>query len=73
MTARPSLKVPPGGDTARRTADKLFIADQWVLQKFTPSSASDSSAPDIRFAYDDSYFYVQTATGVWSRAAHATW
>lgn len=73
MTARPSIAIPPAGDSAQRVADKLRIADQWVLQEYTPSSASDATAPGVRFAFDGSYFYVQLSTGVWRRTAHASW
>lgn len=73
MTARRSAKINPAGDTPRRVADALSILDDNTLVEFTPASASDATAPGIKFAHDASYLYVQLSTGVWKRAALSTW
>lgn len=73
MTARRSAKINPAGDTPRRVADALAILDENTLIEFTPSSASDASAPNIKFAHDASYLYVQLETGQWKRASLSTW
>ena len=73
MTARRSAKINPAGDTPRRVADALSLLDENTLTEFTPASASDTSAPGIKFAYDGSYLYVQTSVGVWRRVGHSTW
>jgi hypothetical protein len=73
MTARRSAKINPAGDTPRRVADALAILDDNTLVEFTPTNAADATAPAIKFAHDSSYMYVQLETGVWKRAALATW
>jgi hypothetical protein len=70
---RDSAKVAPGGDQLRRIVTALDILDDNTIQRFTPSSAADASAPNIKFAYDDNYFYVQLTEAVWRRTAHSTW
>lgn len=77
MTARKSVAFIPSGETPTQMADKTRIVDQHLLQEYTPTSASDATAPQVRFAYGYDYgltsgtFYlhVQTATGVWKKAA----
>lgn len=73
MTARRSAKINPAGDTPRRVADALSILDDNTLVEFTPASASDATAENVKFAHDTSYLYVQLSTGVWKRAALTTW
>jgi len=73
MTARKSVAFIPSGETPTQMADKTRVIDQHLLQEYTPTSASDATAPGVKFAYDSSYLYVQLSTGVWKRAALATW
>lgn len=66
---RASAKVQPAGDTPRRVATAINILDDNTLQEFTPASAADASAPNVKFAYDSSYLYVQLTEGSWKRVA----
>lgn len=72
-TPRQSVAFVPSGESPTQQADKTRIIDQHLMQFYTPSSAADTSAPGVKFAYDASYIYVQVSTGVWRRVAHGTW
>lgn len=77
MTARRSAKINPAGDTPRRVADALSILDDNTLVEFTPASASDATAENVKFAYGFDYgltsggyyLHVQITTGNWKKAA----
>jgi hypothetical protein len=69
---RATAKVNPAGDTPRRVATAINILDDNTLQEFTPSSASDATAANIKFAYDSNFIYIQLTEGVWKRAALST-
>jgi hypothetical protein len=73
MTARKPVAFIPFGESSTQMADKTRIIDQYLLQEYTPASASDASAPGVKFAYDSNYLYVQLETGTWKRASLSTW
>lgn len=69
---RPSVKIS-AGEVWARLIDRMRTVDDYLLVEFTPASASDASAPNIKAAFDNNYIYVQISEGVWKRAQLSTW